>query len=382
MVVWEGKDIDKFGKGGCGLDVQTTVNNKVTELLNAWYIEIRNRNVANAYKLKKEIESSINNIEEDQNLLLYYSLLDFGYKYLIDNLSIAKNSFDQIEALDKPTDDFLSYYYNFYKAIYSNAVGNYNAAKEHYEKAENLLKGIPDEIEKAEFYYNHAVFQYHFYQAFVSFQQAAKAKEIFAEHEGYEVKIGYCNNLMALACTHLKEWELAEELYISAMDIFKKVKNENGMLVVKQNLGLMYAGQNLSELAIGHLNEVCENMPENYKAIYIKGKEHFKLDENSLAAVLVQKGMEICDKLELIEYQHHFKILDGLNKGLSGEKLEKIVLEGIEYFEGEKLWEYVKEYTEVLAVLFHKEHNFEKASCYFFSSHKANEEVFKKEALK
>ncbi|ETE91438.1 hypothetical protein C621_0218385 [Bacillus thuringiensis serovar aizawai str. Leapi01] len=32
------------------MDVQTTINNKVTELLNAWYIEIRNRNVANAYK--------------------------------------------------------------------------------------------------------------------------------------------------------------------------------------------------------------------------------------------------------------------------------------------------------------------------------------------
>ena len=72
------------------MNIQTTVNNKVTDLLNAWYIEIRNRNVANAYKLKEEIESAINNIEEDQNLLLYYSLLDFGYKYLIDNLSIAK----------------------------------------------------------------------------------------------------------------------------------------------------------------------------------------------------------------------------------------------------------------------------------------------------
>ncbi|EEK85515.1 hypothetical protein bcere0010_8450 [Bacillus cereus ATCC 4342] len=58
------------------MNIQTTVNNKVTDLLNAWYIEIRNRNVANAYKLKEEIESAINNIEEDQNLLLYYSLLD------------------------------------------------------------------------------------------------------------------------------------------------------------------------------------------------------------------------------------------------------------------------------------------------------------------
>ncbi|HDR6797039.1 TPA: aspartate phosphatase, partial [Bacillus thuringiensis] len=56
--------------------------------------------------------------------------------------------------------------------------------KEHYEIAENSLKNIPDEIEKAEFYYNQAVFQYHYYQAFVAFQQATKAKEIFTEHNG------------------------------------------------------------------------------------------------------------------------------------------------------------------------------------------------------
>ncbi|WP_242290361.1 hypothetical protein [Bacillus cereus group sp. BfR-BA-01319] len=38
-------------------------------------------------------------------------------------------------------------------------------------------------------------------------------------------------------------------------------------------------------------------------------------------------------------------------------------------------------FSEMLAVP-HKENNFEKASYYFFASHKANEEVFKKEALK
>ncbi|WP_309567182.1 hypothetical protein [Bacillus thuringiensis] len=127
---------------------------------------------------------------------------------------------------------------------------------------------------------------------------------------------------------------------------------------------------------------VCGKMPENYKAIYIKGKEHFKLGENSLSSELVREGMEICDRLQLVEYQHHFKILNGQNEGLNGEKLEEIILKGNEYFIKEKLWEYVKEYTEVLAVIFHKENNFEKASYYFFASHKANEEVFKKEALK
>ena len=42
------------------------------------------------------------------------------------------------------------------------------------------------------------------------------------------------------------------------------------MLVVKQNLGLMYAGQNLSELAISHLNEVCEKCLKTIKRYILR----------------------------------------------------------------------------------------------------------------
>lgn len=364
------------------MNVETKTNNEITQLLNNWYIEIRNRHVGNAYKLKKDIEKRIQNIEEDQNLLLYYSLIDFGYNYLIDNLSISKNSFDKIDSLGNPTDEFLAYYYHFYKAIHSNAIGNYNAAKENYDKAEKLLGNIPDEIEKAEFYYNQATFHYHFYQALIAIKQVTKAKEIFNKHNGYDLKIGYCNNLLGLACTHLKEWELAEEYFISAMDIFKKQNNENPILVVRQNLGLMYANQNLSELAIRYLTEVCEKMPNNYKAIFVKAKEHSKIDENEIASKLIEKGLNISNELGIIEYQYRFKIIKAINEKVPAKTLENAILEGMNYFKTEELWEYIQEYNERVAVLFHQENNFEKASKYFYLSHQAKEEISKKEGLK
>lgn len=81
-------------------------NTQISKLLNEWYKEIRSRNIDNAHCLKEEINSIIHNNEADSNLLLYYHLLDFGYKYLVDNLSISKNSFDKIESFDIPTDNF------------------------------------------------------------------------------------------------------------------------------------------------------------------------------------------------------------------------------------------------------------------------------------
>ncbi len=40
--------------------------------------------------------------------------------------------------------------------------------------------------------------------------------------------------------------------------------------MVRQNLGLMYATQNLSPLAIRYLSEVNQKMPNNYKALLLR----------------------------------------------------------------------------------------------------------------
>ena len=82
-------------------------NEQITKMLNDWYIEIRARHIGKAHKLKLEIDQKIHNIEEDQNLLLYYSLLDFRHQYMIDSLSIGKDSFDKVESLEVPASVFI-----------------------------------------------------------------------------------------------------------------------------------------------------------------------------------------------------------------------------------------------------------------------------------
>ncbi|KAB7649212.1 tetratricopeptide repeat protein, partial [Bacillus sp. B2-WWTP-C-10-Post-4] len=82
------------------MDVLIKGNEQISKLLNGWYQEIRSRNIDNAHCLKEEINSIIHTNEADPKLLLYYYLLDFGYKYLVDNLSISKNSFDKIESFN------------------------------------------------------------------------------------------------------------------------------------------------------------------------------------------------------------------------------------------------------------------------------------------
>ncbi len=340
------------------------------------------QHVSKATNLKQEIEDKLSDIKKEENLSLYYSLLDFRYNVLTDGLSITKDSFNEINSFDIPNNSFLSYYYHFFKAIHATLTTNYTEASEHFEKAEKLLMYVPDELEKAEFYYRFCIFLYHFYQPIESIQYATKAKEIFTNNEGYELRIGLCKNMLGASCVYLKQFEQAEEKYNSAISIFQKFDESELVLSVRNNLGWLYANQNLSTLAIRHLSEVTEKKPMHFKAIFLQAREHHKLGEINVAEELLIKGLNICTELNNEEYIHHFTILKALNNNTTAEGLEKIIFEGITYFDKESLYNYTQEYTEKLAVKFYSENDHVKASEYFHTALQAKEKTFEKGALK
>ncbi|MES1051419.1 tetratricopeptide repeat protein [Bacillus thuringiensis] len=364
------------------MSVQIKTNELVTNLLNEWYKTIRSRHIANCNKLKIEIDGKINNIDQDQELLLYYSLLNFRHQYLMDHLSIGKESFKDIESFPTPTDGLLVYYYHFFKAIHATITGNYKLAQELYDIAENKLQAIPDPLEHAEFYFTLSTFSCHNQQYVLALRQSSMAQVIFSKHEGYELNIGYCKNVSGLACIHLKEYPLAEEYLITAMDIFKKYNEEHAKSSVRHNLGFMYASQNLSELAIKQLSELIKEHPNNYKAIFIKAREHFKLKNTEQANILIDKGLKICKELQQEDFHHRLAILKALNNNVSAEKLEKVVNNGMSYFENEQLYENIDTYCDALATKFYEEDNDSKASKYFYQSSQARKKAFEKGALK
>lgn len=61
--------------------------------------------------------------------------------------------------------------------------------------------------------------------------------------------------------------------------------------------------------------------------------------------------------------------------------LERVVIEGIQYFEQNNLSDAVCEYTEKLAIKFHEENNYQKASEYFYQSTVSKKKSMEKGAL-
>jgi len=238
----------------------------VMQQLNDFYQMMLSQQIIKATELKKEIDEKIEQIKhaeekesQNQNLLLYYSLLDLKYRMLTDRVSIGKDSFEAIDTIDESTDTLTAYYYHSFKAEHALMFSNYNESRRQYEEAESLLEHISDELEHAEFYQKYAVLNHHMSSMLISIEYANKAKEIFGRHAGYEVKVASCENTLGTACIFLKQFEKAEVHLNCSIDLLQKHNEEKLILVVRHNLGLLYATQNLSTLAIRHLSEVTES---------------------------------------------------------------------------------------------------------------------------
>ena len=68
------------------------------------------------------------------------------------------------------------------------------------------------------------------------------------------------------------------------------------MLRVRHSLGVMYAEQNLSDLALRYLSEVSQKSRITLER-FLEARE-FKVRKTKLAASLIEKGLVICNELE------------------------------------------------------------------------------------
>ncbi|PEA01912.1 aspartate phosphatase [Bacillus thuringiensis] len=374
----------KLNKGDCDMIILN--NEKVTRLLNEWYKVILSKQITKATRMKEEVDEKIsvlmveqNRDLQDQNLLLYYSLLDYSYKVLINKSYVTRSDFDAVEKLTTKTiDEYLRYYYHFYKAVHNTMIANYMEAMEQFEEAERLLEYIPNDIEKAEFNYKLGELYYHLQQPLLTIKHVMKAKDIYKKHEDYVINQIECDTILGLASVTLSQFEQGEELFVKCLDMAKKHNCTRLITLIQYNLGFLYAKQGISATAIRHLMDVYKSEKPYHKTVFLLAREHFKINEIEQAQEFLTQGFELAD----VEYTHHLRILRAQYDESYKQNLETTIADGLDYFESQKLYGFMEEYSGILAKKLYQEGNHEKASQYFNISYDAKELLQKGSALK
>lgn len=98
-----------------------------------------------AEALKQEIEYDLEDMEENQDLLLYFSLMEFRHRIMLDKLMPVKDSdtkppfsdmLNEIESNQQKLTGLLEYYFYYFRGMYEFKQKNFILAIDHYKHAE------------------------------------------------------------------------------------------------------------------------------------------------------------------------------------------------------------------------------------------------------
>ncbi|MBU8786504.1 tetratricopeptide repeat protein [Bacillus glycinifermentans] len=350
-------------------------------MLNHWYTLIRQQNVDQAVAMKDEIEHTLPNMEEDQDLLIYFNLLDFRHKMMLENFNESKKVFKKLESQKKgieKTDAVIQYYFYFFSGQNEFHNKNYIKAINYYQIAENKLKQIPDEIENAEFHYRLSIAYYYIKQNIFSLRHAETALETFRAHELYIKRKINCEMVLGANKIDLFRYNEAEAHYQKALEGAKKIEDHALTGKAYHNIGISYALRKIYNKAEENLKAAIA-IPEHLSSsvgvnsISDLTRVLYKIGAKEEARHYLEQGNIMADEKQNDEYHAKLKIIEALyeNEDLT------IVDENIQYLESLKLWPDVEDFAQDVADYFRQKGEDSKTVIYLDKVIHAKNQIFK-----
>lgn len=354
---------------------------KVANMLNQWYRTIRQLNVDQAIAMKDEIEHILPDMEENQDLLLYFNLLDFRHKIMLKNLNKSKTLFQQLEEQGediKQTDSMIEYYFYFFSGHYEFHNKNYTKAINLYQIAERKLKNIPDEIEHAEFHYRVAIAYYRIKQHFFSLSYAEKALDSFRANCNYAEKTINSEMIIGGNKMDLSRYEEAEVHYKNALNRARKEGFPYAESLALYNLGLNYERRNMLLESVNCFKKSLDIAKSKNRNLALKAKFElalvlYKSDLKIEAKSWYKEGLSEAQEINEEEYIIKFNFIRALYDDGDSKDIEK----GLQYLESNKFWFDAAEFMLEAALYYKKIGDIKEAIHYFEKSHWARDQIFK-----
>ncbi|MFC9655440.1 tetratricopeptide repeat protein [Bacillus subtilis] len=319
---------------------QLISSSKVGVKINEWYKYIRMFSVPDAELIKAEVEQELNNMKEDQDLLLYYSLMCFRHQLMLEYLEPKtmneerpkiSDLLEKIESNQADLKGILEYYFNFFRGMYEFEEYEYLKAITFYKQAEKKLSLVADEIERAEFHYKIAEVYYHMKQTHMSMHHIVQAIETYRAHETYTVREIQCSFVMGLNYLDMEYPEKALPHFKNALENAKNVGIFRLQGVSLYNIGLSYFVSDDFEKASEYFGQSLAIYEERYEntnrlldPLIMLTKTKFKL-KASEATSLCERGLFLSRKLNDEILYHEFRFLKTLYNQGSITELESIL---------------------------------------------------------
>lgn len=294
---------------------------EVGNMLNTWNLAIQKGDLSAAIEMQDDIDKAIEQMEENQDVLLYYQLLSFRLKLKLQNISknldkpfFERNAPDEKE---EKTNKLMSYYFYFYNGIYHDYLQDYDKALSYFRIAEKKLAYVDDEIEKAEFHYKLAVLFYDLKMTFLSKYHAQIACDTFNAHESYIKRQINCRMLHALNLIDQFEYEKASELFNEAENMIRSINDNHLIIHLYYSMGFLESKRENAEKASAFFRrtlsyeEIEKQMLLKMRCLYELARIEVSNRSNEVIE-WVDLGISLSEQVNHHIFQIKFKLLKEL----------------------------------------------------------------------
>ncbi|MED4811176.1 tetratricopeptide repeat protein [Bacillus atrophaeus] len=351
----------------------------VGEKINEWYMYIRKFSIPDAEYLRREVKEELDQMEEDQDLLLYYSLMEFRHNLMLEYLEPLEKLrieeqprlSDLLIEIDKKQSrltGLLDYYFNFFRGMYELDRREYLLAIQFFKKAEHKLTFVKDPIEKAEFFFKMSESYYYMKQTYFSMDYARQAYEIYNEHTTYNIRLLQCHSLFATNFLDLKQYNEAISHFKKAFSMAQAEQQPQLMGRTLYNIALCKQSQKEYESAIEYIERailVFENagiIPSLPQSYFLITDIYYKQGKINKAREYHSKGVRYSKKVGDSIYLMEFEFLESLYLlGPDEETIKKCFV----FLESKMMYADLEDFALDVAKYYYERENFKKASSYF-----------------
>lgn len=371
---------------------QTIPSSYVGLKINEWYTHIRQFHVAEAERVKLEVEREIEDMEEDQDLLLYYSLMEFRHRVMLDYIKPFGEDTSQLEFSELLEDiegnqykltGLLEYYFNFFRGMYEFKQKMFVSAMMYYKRAEKNLALVSDDIEKAEFAFKMAEIFYNLKQTYVSMSYAVQALETYQMYETYTVRRIQCEFVIAGNYDDMQYPERALPHLELALDLAKKEGNPRLISSALYNLGNCYEKMGELQKAAEYFEKsvsICksekfDNLPHS---IYSLTQVLYKQKNDAEAQKKYREGLEIARQYSDELFVELFQFLHALyGKNIDTESVSHT----FQFLEEHMLYPYIEELAHDAAQFYIENGQPEKALSFYEKMMHAQKQIQRGDCL-
>ncbi|UTR07126.1 aspartate phosphatase [Alkalihalobacillus sp. LMS6] len=184
-----------------------------------WYSCLVSRSYDQAMLLRDETKTMIRQMEKNDKILAYFSLVDYRHSMLMN--SYDKNTLDEelLGEHDEITqiDNMLKYFYYFISGQSEYVHERYRSAVKLFERAGRLLEHVNDEAEEAEFYQYTGYVYYRLNQYLIASSYMEKASVIYQRLQYTEPYLN-CQIILAAIYQELHNPDKGEVLLKEALE--------------------------------------------------------------------------------------------------------------------------------------------------------------------